>query len=390
MNMGVPFSYIVRNLLVRKLTTLLTALGMALVVFVFATVLMLAAGLEKTLVQTGSDDNVIVVRRSAENEVQSGVYRDQATLIASVPEIAYGTSGERLVSKEVMVLLVMPKRGTDKPSNVTIRGVSATGITLRPQVHIIEGRMFRPGTTEIIAGRKIADEFTGAGLGESLRLGTQTWTVVGLFDAGNSAFSSELWGDVNQMMQAFRRDAYSSVVFRLAEKGQFDIVKDRLKNDQRLTVDVEREPVFYARQSELMANFLRILGTILSTIFSIGAIIGAMITMYASVANRTAEIGTLRALGFRRTSILGAFLLEALLLSLIGGSIGLVLASFMQAFTVSTMNWQTFSEIAFTFTMTPGVVVEGLLFALIMGFAGGCLPAFRAARLNIVDALRAA
>ena len=388
--MGVAFSYIVRNLLVRKLTTLLTALGMALVVFVFATVLMLAAGLEKTLVQTGSDDNVIVVRRSAENEVQSGIYRDQAMLLASVPEIAYSAGGERLVSKEVMVLLVMPKRGTDKPSNVTVRGVSATGITLRPQVIIVEGRMFRPGTTEIIAGRKIAGGFTGAGLGESIRLGQQTWTVVGLFDAGNSGFSSELWGDVNQMMQAFRRDAYSSVVFRLADTNQFDNVKDRLKNDQRLTVDVEREPLFYAKQSELMANFLRILGTILSTIFSIGAIIGAMITMYASVANRTAEIGTLRAIGFRRVSILGAFLLEALLLSLIGGVIGLVLASFMQAFTVSTMNWQTFSEIAFTFTMTPEVIGEGLLFALLMGFAGGCLPAFQAARLNIVDALRAA
>ena len=388
--MGVPFSYIFRNLWVRKLTTLLTALGMALVVFVFATALMLSEGLEKTLVQTGSDDNVIIVRRSAENEVQSGIYRDQASLLASVPEIAYGIGGERLVSRELMVLLVMPKRGTNKPSNVTIRGVSAASITLRPQVRIAAGRMFQPGTTEIIAGLKIADGFTGAGLGESLRLGQQNWTVVGLFDAGNTAFSSELWGDVDQMMQAFRRDAYSSVLFRLADKNRFATVKNRLMNDQRLTVDIEREPVFYAKQSELMANFLRILGTVLSTIFSIGAIIGAMITMYASVANRTAEIGTLRAIGFRRFNILTAFLLEALLLSLIGGMIGLVAASFMQAFTVSTMNWQTFSEIAFSFTMTPGVIVQGLLFALIMGFAGGCLPAFKAARMNIVDALRAA
>ena len=388
--MGVPFSYIFRNLWVRKLTTLLTAMGMALVVFVFAAALMLSAGLEKTLVQTGSDDNVIIVRRSAENEVQSGIYRDQATLLGSVPEIANGNNGERLVSKEVMVLLVMPKRGTDKPSNITIRGVSATGISLRPQVHIVAGRMFRPGTTEIISGVKIASGFTGAGLGESIRLGQQYWTVVGLLDAGNSGFSSELWGDVDQMMQAFRRDAYSSVVFRLADKNRFDTVKDRLKNDQRLTVDVEREPLFYAKQSELMSNFLRILGTVLSTIFSIGAIIGAMITMYASVANRTAEIGTLRAIGFRRINILSAFLLEALLLSLIGGVIGLVLASFMQAFTVSTMNWQTFSEIAFSFTMTPGVIAQGLLFALLMGFAGGCLPALQAARMNIVDALRAA
>ena len=388
--MGVPFSYIFRNLLVRKLTTLLTALGMALVVFVFATVLMLAAGLEKTLVQTGSDDNVIIVRRSAENEVQSGIYRDQATLLGSVPEIAYGVKGERLVSKELMVLLVMPKRGTDKPSNITVRGVSATGITLRPQVKIVEGRMFRTGTTEIIAGRKIAGGFTGAGLGESIRLGQQTWTVVGLFDAGNSGFSSELWGDVNQMMQAFRRDAYSSVVFRLADTNQFDKVQDRLKNDQRLPVDVEREPLFYAKQSELMANFLRILGTILSTIFSIGAIIGAMITMYASVANRTAEIGTLRALGFRSRSVLAVFLLEALLLGLVGGAVGLVLASFMQLLTISTMNWQSFAELAFSFTLNAAIVAKSLAFALVMGLLGGFLPALRAARLNIVDALRAA
>lgn len=388
--MGIPFSYIFRNLLVRRLTTLLTAMGMALVVFVFAAVLMLSAGLEKTLVQTGSDDNVIVVRRAAETEVQSAITREQASLVASDAAIAYGKSGARLVSKELVVLLVMPKRGTDKPSNVTIRGLAPAGVTLRPQVRIVEGRMFRPGTNEIIAGRKIAAGFTGAGLGEAIRLGQQTWTVVGLFDAGNSAFSSELWGDVEQMMQAFRRDAYSSVLFRLAARNRFAEAQERLENDQRLFMDAEREAAFYAKQSELMSNFLRILGTILSSIFSIGAVIGAMITMFASVANRTAEIGTLRALGFRRVNILAAFLLEALLLSIIGGIIGLILASFMQAFTVSTMNWQTFAEIAFTFTMTPAVIVQGLLFALLMGLAGGCLPAFKAARMNIVDALRAA
>jgi ABC-type antimicrobial peptide transport system permease subunit len=191
------------------------------------------------------------------------------------------------------------------------------------------------------------------------------------------------------MMQIFRRESYSSVVFRLADPGNFAAVKRKLESDQRLTVEAEREPRFYARQSELMSNFLKILGTILSAIFSIGAIIGAMITMYASVANRTAEIGTLRAIGFRRWNILSAFMLESLLLSLVGGVIGLTMASFLQFFTVSTMNWQTFAELAFSFTMTHRVIIEGLLFALLMGFAGGVLPALRAARMNIIDALRA-
>lgn len=387
--MAIPFSYIVRNLWVRKLTTLLTAGGMALVVFVFAAVLMLSEGLKKTLVATGSDENVVVIRRSAETEVQSSVYRDQATLVASLPEIAYGSNGARLVSKEVLVLMVLPKRGDGAPSNVTIRGLSEAGVALRPQVHIIEGRMFRPGTSEIVAGTKIAQGFRGAGLGENIRLGMQEWKVVGVFDAGNTGFASEIWGDAEQMMQAFRRDSYSSVIFRLSVPGAFEQVKKKLTDDQRLTVDVERETRFYAKQSEMMSNFLNILGTILSTIFSIGAIIGAMITMYTAVANRTAEIGTLRALGFRRLNILTAFLVESLLLSLVGGVIGLTLASFMQFYTVSTMNWQTFAELAFRFTMTDRVVIEGLFFALFMGLAGGFLPAVRAARLDIVEALRA-
>ncbi len=386
--MGIPFSYIVRNLWVRKVTTLLTAGGMALVVFVFAAVLMLSEGLKKTLVATGSHENVVIIRRSAETEVQSSVYRDQASLVASIPEIAYGPGGARMVSKEVLVLMVLPKRGTSSPSNVTIRGLSEMGPALRPQVRLVEGRMFRPGTSEIVAGAKIAEGFQGAGLGQTIKLGIQEWKVVGVFDAGKTGFASEIWGDADQMMQAFRRDSYSSVIFRLSDPGSFARVKKRLEDDRRLTVEAEREPQFYARQSELMANFLNVLGTILSTIFSIGAIIGAMITMYAAVANRTAEIGTLRALGFRRHDILTAFLVESLLLSLLGGILGLVMASFMQAFTVSTMNWQTFAELAFSFTMNTGVIVQGLLFALIMGLAGGFLPAVRAARLNIVEALR--
>lgn len=385
---GVPLAYIFRNLWVRKLTTALTAGGMALVVFVFAAVLMLAAGLEKTLVETGVDDNVVVIRRSAETEIQSTVDRDQASLIAARPEIATARDGSPLASKETVVLVVLPKRGSANPSNVTIRGLSSTGIALRDQVRIVEGRMFRPGTSEVVAGSRIAEGFKGAGLGESITIAGKTWTVVGVFDAGGSGFASELWGDTDQMMQAFRRTAFSSVIFRLAPGTDFARLRKVLEDDQRLTVEVHRETAFYAKQSELMSSFLSVLGSILSTIFSIGAIIGAMITMYAAVANRTAEIGTLRALGFRRVNILVAFLVEALLLSLVGGLAGLGLASLLQFYTVSTMNWQTFAELSFAFSMNTRVVVQSLAFALFMGLAGGFLPAVRAARLDIVDALR--
>ncbi len=387
--MKIPFSYSLRNLWTRKVTTLLTAGGMALVVFVYATVLMLEEGLKRTLVDTGSYDNVVVIRRSAQTEVQSGVDRAQAALIESQPEIAYGAGGERLVSKEIVVLVNLHKRDSGKPTNVLIRGVAPNGIILRPQVKIVAGRAFRPGASEIIAGRSAAQRFRGAAIGETLWFGLREWTVVGTFDAGNSGFDSEIWGDGDQLMQAFRRPVYSSVLIKLSDATRFPEVKTRLEADQRLTVEAKRENMFYADQSRLLANFIRYLGLTLSIIFSVGAIIGAMITMYASVANRTAEIGTLRALGFRSRSVLAAFMLEAVLLGLAGGIAGLALASLMQLFTISTMNWQSFAELAFSFTLTPRIAVESLVFALVMGVVGGFLPAIRAARLSIVDALRA-
>jgi ABC-type antimicrobial peptide transport system permease subunit len=275
-------------------------------------------------------------------------------------------------------------------SNVTVRGLSPAGIALRPQVRISAGRMFRPGSTEIVAGRSIAERFAGTGLGERLRFGGRDWTVVGTFDAGGSGFDSEIWGDVDQMMQSFRRQAYSSVVARLADPAAFEPLKRRLEADVRLTVDVKRERQFYEEQSAALSSFISILGMTLSVIFSLGAVIGAAITMYGAVANRTGEIGALRALGFRRRAILAAFLAEALLLAALGWGLGLGLASLMQLVHISTMNWQSFSELAFSFTLTPKIVVQSLVFAAVMGLAGGVLPALRAARLKIVDALRAA
>ncbi len=388
--MAIPISYSLRNLWARKLTTALTAGGMALVVFVFATVLMLEQGLRQTLVSTGAYDNALVIRRAAGTEVQSAVDRTQAAVLESRPEVALGPDGVPLVSKEVVVLISLGKKGSGKPSNVVIRGVGDAGLTLRPQVKIVEGRTFRPGSSEIIVGRSIEERFSGVALGERLRFGMREWTIVGLFDGGRSGFDSEIWGDADQMIQAFRRSMFSSVLVRLNDASAFDSFTAALSDDQRLTLEAKRETVFYAEQSETLARFIRILGLTLSIIFSIGAVIGAMITMYASVANRTAEIGTLRALGFRRGSILLAFLFESLLLGVIGGAIGVAGASTMQLITISTVNWQSFAELAFSFDLTPGIVFAAMTFAVGMGFLGGVLPAAQASRMAIVDALRAA
>jgi putative ABC transport system permease protein len=387
---AIPLGYSWKNLWARKLTSLLTASGMALVVYVFATVLMLSEGLRQTLVATGSEANVMVIRRGSETEVQSGIGREAAAVVESLPDIAYDAAGLRQVSKETLVLMVLPRRGDGKPANVTIRGLSERGLALRPQVRLAQGRMFRPGTAEIVAGLRIADKFQGAGIGETLRFGLRDWTVVGVFDAGSTAFASEIWGDAEQLMQAFRRNDYSSIIFALRDPRDFERVETTLEKDPRLTLEAKRESVFYADQSRQMARFLNILGLTLSVVFSLGAIIGAVITMYGAVASRTREIGTLRALGFRRASILAAFLLESLLLSGLGGLLGLGLASTMQFLTVSTMNWQTFSELAFSFRLTPAIVLKALAFALGMGLLGGLLPAIRAARMVLVEALRAA
>ncbi|KGM42214.1 multidrug ABC transporter permease [Aquabacterium sp. NJ1] len=386
----VPFSYIARNLWVRRVTTLLTAGGMGLVVYVFATVLMMSEGIRATLVATGQPDNVMVLRKGAGAEINSGITRDQAGVIESLPQIAMDGNGNRLVSTEPVVLNTLPKRANGKPSNVTVRGTSAIGMALRPQVQLFAGRMFRPGTSEIITGKAVARGFAGAGLGETMRFAGRDWLVVGVFDAGRSGFDSEVWGDSEQMMQAFRRRAYSSVVFKLTDPAAFDQVRQSLDEDPRLTLEAKREAIFYAEQSEALATFIRLLGLALSIIFSIGAVVGAMITMFAAVASRIGEIGTLRALGFRRTAVLSAFLSESLLLSLVGGIMGLAAAALMQTVNISTVNFQTFSELAFQFTLTPRIAAQSIGFALAMGLVGGFVPAWRAARMKIIDCLRQA
>ena len=387
--MAVSLSYNFRNLWTRRLTTLLTVSGMALVVFVFASILMLAEGLRKTLVETGSYDNVVILRKGSNSEVVSGVGRQSASIVETLPEIAIGPKGQRLLAKELVVLIALTKKGSNSPSNVILRGVEEDSILLRPTVRLVEGRLPRVGSPEIIIGSSIARRFKGIGINETIRFGMSDWRIVGIFDAGNSGFSSEIWGDVDQFIQAFRRPAYSSVIFKLRDSSEFQNVKSRIESDPRLTLEAKRETKYYAEQSEIMAKFLRILGISLTIIFSLGAIIGAMITMYSAVANRTTEIGTLRALGFQRRSILTAFLVESLLLGFLGGLAGLFFASFLQFFTVSTMNFQSFAELAFSFTLTYEIFYKGMVFSLVMGFVGGLLPAFRASRMVIVDALRA-
>lgn len=387
--MQIPYYYTIRNFWSRRLTTALTAIGMGLVVYVFAATQMLAEGLEKTLVETGSADNAIVIRRSSGSEVQSGIERHQASIIESVPGIATGIDGNRLVAKELVVLINLQKRENLKPAQVVIRGIGPASFQIRPQVRMIEGRSPRPGSSEIMTGASIARRFRGCSVGETLRFAMRTWTVVGVFDAGTTGFNSEIWGDAEQLMAAFRRPVFSSVLFRMADPRDFTAIRSTIESDPRLTVEVKPEVRYYRDQSEAMATFLRILGVTLTIIFSLGAIIGAMITMYASVANRTAEIGTMRALGFARRSILASFILEAIFLGLLGGCAGLAAASAMQLVTISTLNWQTFSELAFSFVLTPAIALQSLVFAMVMGVAGGLLPALRASRIPIVDALRA-
>ena len=388
--MRIPFSYIWRSLWARRLTTLLTVAGVALVVFVFAGVLMLARGLQTTLVETGAPDNVIVLRRSATSELVSQVDRNTAGILDAQPEVAPATDGRPLVSKELMLVIGLKRKQTNALTNVSVRGVSPQAFELRPEVRVTAGRPFQLGTHEVVVASNIARRFQDVAIGADLSFAGDRWTVVGLFDAGGTGFDSEIWGDADQLMQAAGRPVFSSVTLRLRDPGQFDALKARLQADPRTQyAELKPERQYYREQSQAMATFIRILGLIVTIIFSVGATIGAMITMYAAVANRVVEVGTLRALGFRRRSVLAAFLVESIVLAVIGGVAGVGLASLLSFMRVSTMNFTSFSEIGFGFSLSPGVAGGALIFAVLMGVVGGFLPAVRAARLSIVSALRA-
>ena len=389
--MKIPLSYSFRSLWTRKLTTSLTIFGVALVAFVFTAVLMLSNGVRDTLVATGSDDNAIVLRKSAESETLSIITFDAADIIGSQPEIAVGADGKPMMTKEALTMINLKKHGANPEdlSNVAVRGVTPDGVALRPQVKLTSGRMFNFGASELIVGNEIADRFDGMEIGQSIKFAGREWKIVGHFDAGKSGFASNIWGDVTQILQAFNRQAFSSIVLKLRNPNDFNALSAKFESDPRLNdLKVEREKQFYAEQSETLGNFIKILGLVITIIFSFGAMIGAMITMYAAVANRTVEIGTLRALGFQRRSVLSAFLIESLFISLLGAGFGLVAASLLSFLTISTTDFSSFSEIAFGFSITGGIVISTLIFATVMGFVGGFLPSVRAARLDIVNALR--
>ncbi len=384
-----PRQTVLANLWTQRLTTSLTLSGVALVVFVFVAALMLANGLKETLVATGADENAIIIRRSSQAEMQSFLEREQANIIKTQPEVATISDGSPMATNDIVVLISLPKKKTDEPANVVVRGVAPQAAEIRQkQVTLTDGRMFGTGLQEVVIGKALQERFQGCEIGSSLRMASTEWKIVGVFDGHGTGFDSEVWGDVEVMGPAFRRPGFSSVTVRLKDAGEFEALKTRLENDQRMVVDVKREKEYYEEQSRMMANFIGILGRVVTVIFSFGAMVGAMITMYAAVANRTQEIGTLRAIGFRRRSVLAAFLVEAVLLALLGGATGIVVSSALSLITVSTTNWGTFSELAFGFDLSMEITGRALVFAIVMGLFGGFLPAVRSSRLKIVEALR--
>jgi len=388
--MAIPFNYSIKNFGSRKLTTFITIAGIALVVFVFAAVLMMAEGIEQTLVSTGSPDNAKVVRKNANGEISSIVDGETQNVVRTLPYISKSKTGEQIISGEPVVVINLDKFGGGI-SNITVRGVSPVVLELRPNIKIIEGRMFNPSLRELIVGESVTKNFENSGVGNKIKFAGDNWTIVGKFTTDGSGFDSEVWGDASQLLNAFNRgNSVSSVTLKLSNAGDFEKFKKAFTSERRLNqFEVKKEQDFFAEQSSFLAGFIRVLGIFITIIFSIGAIVGATITMYAAVANRTVEIGTLRALGFRRRSILVVFLFESLLIALIGGVIGIVLASFLQLVSISTLNWNSWSEIAFSFTLSGPIVISSLIFALFMGIIGGFFPSVRAARLNIVNALRA-
>ncbi len=388
--MKIPLFYIFKNFTARKLTTGITVTGIALVVFVFAAVLMMAYGVEKTLIATGSDDNIIITRKASTGEITSIIDRETANTILTLPGIAKAPDGQQLVSTDAVVIINLEKKGGGM-SNIPVRGVSKEAFTLRTNVKLKEGRMFTWGARELVVGAPISKRFEGAAIGDKVKFAGDSWVIVGITDGNGSAFESEMWCDVAQLQNAFNRTAFSTMTFRMTNPDVVKTMESQFAADPRLNQFVPKvERKYFAEQSEMMAIFIRILGIFITVIFSVGAMIGAMITMYASVANRTTEIGTLRALGFQRRSVMAAFLFESLLISIIGGAIGIALASLLQFFSLSTMNFASFSELAFSFALSPIIIISSMSFALLMGILGGFLPSVRAARMSVLTALRGA
>ena len=389
--MAIPVSYNVRNVIQRPVTTLATGWGIAMVVMILVGAFALASGFQAALVETGSDQNAIVMRVGADSEISSGVGRDAANIIRALPDIARGPDGRPLISTDMVVLTNLERVGQKGSSNVTIRGVDPTSLALRDQVKVVEGRMFAPGTGEVMVGKRISPRFVGLEVGDEVKLGQQSFQIVGLFTAAGSAFESEIWGDNAVLMPALnRQDAFQSVTFRMQDPKRFDALEKQLEADPRLGVQVKTERGFYAGQSALLANVIRGAGVFVTLIMAVGAIFGAMNTMYAAVANRTREIAVLLTLGFSGWAIMMSFLFESMILAMIGGVMGVLLALPLNGITTSTTNWASFSEVAFAFRVTPIGMAAGLIFSAGLGLVGGFLPAWRASRQSLAASMRAA
>jgi ABC-type antimicrobial peptide transport system permease subunit len=390
--MAVPLKYNLRNLFVRKFSTGMTILGVALVVMVFLLVLSLAEGVRKTLTTNVSPLNVVVMRVGAQSDVQSFIENERFAVIQGLPGIARDAQGQPLVSPEVVPLINVPRKD-GKKTNVVVRGVLPAAFGLRP-MRVVEGRMFREGTSEAIVSRRTQQRFAGMQIGDTVKAGSEKWTIVGVFDANGSPQDSEIWGDLHDVQsQSKRTGGYSIVRVRTPDRAARDRFIAAVKGDQQVKLDAKPEDVYYAEQMGT-AKPLQFLAYFVGILMAVGASFGAMNTMYAQVSARTREVATLRALGFRRWSILASFMLESVLIALIGGAVGAALAVGIVNTVLSdptgTNNFNTFAEILFNFRLTPELIAGGMVFSLAIGLFGGFFPAARAARLKIVNALREA
>jgi putative ABC transport system permease protein len=386
--MALPIQYNIRNVFVRWRATFATIAGVALVVAVYILVQSLAVGLEKSNRNTGDLRNIMIVRHGSTAESSSQVTRDQYRLLRDFPEIARDENGQPLISADVIVLVNLPRRNNGGESHVLIRGVSPRGIELRPQVSLVEGRWFKSGMREAVVTRRLAARFANFDIGDQISIGTRKLAVVGITEAGNSAFDSEVWMDADECRAMFDRNMYSSVLARLAPGASTNAIVQRIESNRQLPLRAIPETMYYAAQT-MTAMPIKILGDFLATMMSIGAIFAAMNTMYASVGARTREIGTLRVLGYRRRAVLLTFIIEGTFLALIGGVIGCALSLPMHAKSAAFISFESWSETMFQFQITPKLMGQGLLFAIAVGVFGSLLPAIRASRLPVITALKA-
>ncbi|HEX7879270.1 MAG TPA: ABC transporter permease [Candidatus Eisenbacteria bacterium] len=388
--MAIPISYNLRNLFVRRLATSITVIGIALVVAVFIAVLALAQGFQRALAGNGLDNNAIVLRVPGDAELSSSVSREWVSIIETQPEVAVDSDGRPMVVPELVVVVNLKKKSTGGIANILTRGTNPRALALRPRLKLMAGRLWESGKSEVVVGKLISERFQGCELGEQITFGGRAWTVVGILDADGTSFESEVWGDSEILGPAFDREGYQSASLRLKDAAQFEALEARVEGDRRMQAIVKRESQYYADQSMQVSGMIQGLGMFISIIMAFGAVFGALNTMYAAVSSRRSEIGTMMALGFSRSSVLLSFVLEALLLSSIGGILGGFLALPINGISTGTTNWATFSEVAFRFTVTPVMLVIGFLFALVMGLIGGFFPALNAARSNIAQTVRRA